>query len=229
MKTTTFFISVCVILAICNKSHGQFSIGPRFAVNLSSISTSNFIVPDYLEVDYKYYSGIAIGMVTEYNVTEIFSIQPELLFSQQGFREATRAKDEDYREDHDFRLKYFQIPILLKLKLGSDRLGAIFMAGPHFGFGLGSIKEKTTEYSNSGTNRNTDVHAWHDLDLRKFDFGLTGGAGLYFALGPGDLGFDVRYQFGLNNILLDDKGRDKKASNRNFQFGLSYLFNLGSS
>ena len=54
---------------------------------------------------------------------------------------------------------------------------------------------------------------------------ITGGAGFFTRLGPGNVGIDIRYQLGLRDTNTDPDF-ESKVTNRNFQIGLNYLIPL---
>jgi len=210
MKKILNLFLVISAMAFTTSVMAQLSIGPRVAVNFANVA---FEEDD--GIDTKNLLGIAFGAAAEIGVSDIFAVQPEVLFSQHGF-----SFEEDFgggTVDFDVILNYLQIPLLAKLKFGSDAVVINVLAGPHVGFGIGDITFKADEEK--------ETESWEDTGLQKFDFGITGGVGVSFAAGPGNLGIDIRYQLGLSNLSDDD---EDKANNRNLQAGLSYLIPIGN-
>jgi opacity protein-like surface antigen len=196
----------------------QFSIGARVAANLSNVATSSD--DEDFDLDTKNHFGLAFGAAVEIGVSEMFAIQPEILFSQHGFRieESFFGQTIKLTQRHS----YLQIPILAKLMFGSEALGINVFVGPHVGFGIGDI----TLDAEFGGEKDSESASWEDAGFKTFDFGVTGGVGVAFPVGPGKLGLDVRYQLGLANIIDEPEDNDK-ASNRNIQIGLSYMIPIG--
>jgi len=216
MKKTALFFAIVLTVGLMTTATAQLSIGPRVAVNFSNIAFSDADE----DVDTKNLFGVAFGAAAEIGINDMFAIQPELLYSQHGFSLEDSLLGETIKLD--FRPNYLQIPLLVKLKFGSEPLMVNVLAGPHVGFGIGDITATTTFLG----EEDKDTSSWEDAGFSKFDFGITGGVGVSFAAGPGNLGLDIRYQLGLSNIG-EDTDDDEKASNRNFQVGLSYLIPIG--
>jgi len=216
MKKLFNLFSVVFAMAFTTSAMAQLSIGPRVAVNFSNIAVSNLEE----EPDLKSLFGLAFGAAAEVGISETFAFQPEVLFSQHGFA----TEDSLFGEtlELNVRLNYLQIPLLAKFKFGSDAVVVNVVAGPHIGFGIGDITVETEV----GGESEKESGPWEDTGFQKFDFGITGGVGVSFAAGPGDLGLDIRYQLGLSN-LLDEPEDDEKGTHRNFQVGLSYLIPIG--
>lgn len=198
----------------------QTGIGLRFGANLPDVSFTDEDGNSIDEFDSKNNTGFVFGAVLELGVSENFAIQPELLFSQHGFKFEDTFFDE--KISVKTRFNYLQLPVLAKAKFGSDAFGFNIVAGPHLGFGIGDI---STEAEVSGEKEIESV-SWDEAEFNKFDFGVTGGVGISLAAGPGRLGLDARYQLGLGNLISEPEGSEK-ASNRNMQVSLSYIIPLG--
>lgn len=212
MKKSIFYVAL--LLLSSTSAIAQFSIGARVAGNLANVNQS---LDDEYEFNPKHKIGIAFGVIAEIGLSEMFAIQPEVLYSQHGWR-----LDENflgYPIKVEVRNSYLQVPILAKLTLGSEAFGINVLGGPHIGFGIGDLT--------SESDGESEATSWKDAGLKTFDYGLTGGIGVAFKAGPGKLGVDARYQFGLANMLDDPEG-DDKVSNRNLQIGLSYLLPIGN-
>ncbi|WP_103327286.1 porin family protein [Bacteroidetes bacterium endosymbiont of Geopemphigus sp.] len=167
----------------------QMEYGVKSGVNFSSVISLNNISSR---------TGFNAGVYGRYNIDQDMSIQPELLFSSQGF------KNKSLKET--VSNGYLNIPIMFQYRL-VDSLA--FEMGPQLGFAI-----------------NKDNY--HPGDSPKkangFDFSLTLGVkydvSQYFKV-P-DLGLTARYTIGLTNVYK----ADKISSNKNsvFQTGLAYVF-----
>lgn len=217
MKKSLKFFALALVMAFTTSAMAQLSIGPRAAVNFSNVAFDSD-----QEVNSENLLGFAFGAAAEIGISERFAIQPEVLFSQSGFILKDEFELSGELIDLDVRYNYLQIPLLAKLKFGSDAAVFNVFAGPHVGFGLGNITFGTEVMG----EKETETQSWEDTGYTKFDFGVTGGVGVSFPVGPGKLGIDLRYQLGLSN-LSDEDDDDEKASNRNFQAGVSYLIPIG--
>lgn len=116
-------------------------------------------------------TGFHAGGVAELKLTDKFSIQPELLFSQLGSQSG----------DNKVRLNYISLPVMAKYYLIE---GLSIEAGPQASLLIDDKIELA-----SGVAPNVD---WED-----FEFGLNIGAGYTFNNG---LFLQTRYAFGLTSI-----------------------------
>lgn len=150
-------------------------------------------------------TSIHLGVVAEIVLTDKFSVQPELLYSGQGFKEETISGD------NTTKLGYINIPIMAKYYI-VDNLS--LEVGPQFGF-LASAK-------------NDEVDDIKDT-FKGFDFGLNIGAGYKLSSG---LNFALRYNLGLSQIsedlsvnpFLADLIEIFDIKNSVFQLSVGYMF-----
>lgn len=142
----------------------KFSIGPKAGLNISNYTGGN-IESDALV-------GYHLGGMLNYGFGNVFSIQPEVLFSTQG------AKVENNGNKSDFKISYVTVPVMLKFKSNG---GFYFEFGPQVGFRSSSdIPDQTI--NNFAKN----------LDL-------AAGVGIGYH-SPIGLGVGVRYLAGLSKV-----------------------------
>jgi len=144
-----------------------------------------------------------LGAVAEIFIFEKFYVQPEILYSAQGFKSS--SDEFESKEMYD----YLNIPMLAKYYVAQ---GLSLEAGPQIGFLLSAKYEfKSGGYSESG-----DVQ-----DVKGVDFGVN--LGLGYKLDSG-LNFGVRYYLGLYNIIDQDEAPVTDFNNEVFQFSIGYMF-----
>ncbi|WP_370476568.1 porin family protein [Tamlana flava] len=149
-----------------------------------------------------------LGVVAEVTLSDIFSIQPELLYSSQGSKYS--YKDEFGREEEKYKLDYLNLPIIVKY-YPTD--GLSLEAGPQIGFNLNAKVEYDYNYDGFIESGEEDID-----DIKEIDFGLNFGVG--YKLDNG-LNFGARYNLGLSNIIDDT---DFEWNNSVFQFYVGYFF-----
>lgn len=140
-----------------------------------------------------------LGGMAEIELTDVFSIQPELLYSAQG------SKDQDDSDNNEtFRVDYLSLPVLAKYYLIN---GLSVEAGPQLGFLLSAEVE-----DNGQTADLKDVTKGLDLGLA---FGVS------YKMDNG-LNFGLRYFLGsdVNDIEEDTE----EFKNRVFQVSIGYFF-----
>lgn len=127
-----------------------------------------------------------------------FQIQPELLYSGQGYKI-------DGTEGGIGSTNYFVVPVLAKYSVLSS--GFAFYAGPQFGY-LISAKETPT----GGTS--IDVKdGYKSTDI-------AGVAGVEYNF-PIKLNLSARYQFGLSNVIKETSP-DESLKNNSFTFTVGF-------
>lgn len=210
MKKYLISLAVLLAMAFASTALAQSSFGLRAGVNFPNIHR---VFPED-DVDFESLDnpGFTAGLVAEIGITPMFAIQPELLFTQQGYR-----LEEDFMKETmkaSIRYNYLQMPILAKLRLGNNFSGFNVNVGPHIGYGIGDIKAVVE----IGDEKEEENVTWDESHTNRFDVGITGGIGANL----GNLGLDLRYQLGLAN-MLEDPLEGYKMTNRNFQISLTYL------
>lgn len=133
--------------------------------------------------DNTFRTSVHLGVFSEIMISDKFSLQPELLYSGQGY--SGSAAPGFSRSKYD----YINLPVLAKIYI-AEKIS--IEAGPQIGF-LVSAKERTT-------NDNVTIP-----DQKTVDFGLN--LGLAYDLKSG-IFFQTRYNLGLSNV---NSGTDSNA------------------
>ena len=180
-------IVLLIIMAVCGLSQvrGQ-DFGVKAGYNYSTFSgeTSSLSTIEGL-------SGFYIGGLVELPISNVLSIQPELIFSRQG-----AAWEKDYNIPilgkgslkNDIKLDYLNIPVMAKVNLGP----LFLQGGVQFGF-LVSKPEIGNYIANVRIGTLLDKDSYNS-----FDFGV--GAGLGFNLNR-RLFVEARYTHSLTNVF----------------------------
>lgn len=188
-------IAFLIIIAVCGFSqvHAQ-NFGVKAGYNYSTLSgeTSSISTIEGL-------SGFYIGGLVELPISNMLSIQPELIFSRQGVDLRQGLKNLSIRTDtSEIRLDYLNIPVMAKVNLGP-----IFLeGGVQFGFLVN--KPKVDSYI-------ANVYLRNLLDkdsYNSFDFGV--GAGLGVKLNQ-HFFVETRYTYSLTNVF-DPNDKHFKSS-----------------
>lgn len=139
-----------------------------------------------------------IGFVGEIPlVANALSLQPEILYSRQGFESNFVFLGTNYKEE--YQVDYINIPVLLKIHAGNV---FSFEAGPQFGL---KINEKVVS-NNAEVERD---------NINEFDTALAGGVSLNFE----EFFISGRYTYSLNEII-----KDSNSKNSVFQVGVGFRF-----
>ena len=164
---------------------------------------------DTYSSDYKTKVGFHLGGTAEFEITDMFSFETGLFLSTQGYKVNTIFGD------YKTNLLYFNIPITGKARYEFDDFNIYGLFGPYIGLGLsGKVK--------SGDNStNIDWGSGEDNDLKRFDLGITIGAGVEY--GPYLAG--ISYNLGLANIAAQNDG-GYRVKNRVFAITIGYRFGV---
>ena len=206
MKKT--LLSLALLATAATAANAQATFGVKAGVVAATVSGD-----DTDGVDNRF--GGQFGLTANFGINDMFSFQPELLYSQKGFQ----LKDEDsgLKLESKTTLHYIDVPLMLRLNAD----GPFFEAGPQVGFLVGRKSE--TEISgggNSGSTSETDTDGFSKVDIGYI-------AGLGYQLESG-LSVGIRYNGGINSIFKDDNsstgGDSKNVRNSAFQFQVGYRF-----
>lgn len=200
ISTNVLLIAGTATYAQSTQSSGSFNeagFGVKAGLNYSTVTKGDFDEgPDARTSFY-------VGAIAEIPlIDDSFSIQPEVIYSRQGFERNYSFLGTDYTAE--YQLDYINVPILAKLYIVK---GFSVEAGPQFGF---KISEKVDL-------DNGDGNAGEDLDeVNDFDMSLA--AGLTFQF-DGGLFINGRYNHSFNEVI-----KDTDAKNSVFQVGLGFKF-----
>lgn len=153
-----------------------------------------------------------VGVLAEFPLSEMFSLQGEVLYSGQG-AEFTYINDNPLSpnflgpEKAELQLDYINVPVLAKVYLFK---GFSLEAGPQFSFLLNDEID-TNPDGNSG-----DSPTPFRRELKTFEVGAAGGATFQTEMG---LFATARYTQGLTNII-----DNVNWQNAVFQLGIGYKF-----
>jgi hypothetical protein len=194
MKKLLFLTAIALLTVNISISQEDTSsdLGIRFGAkagaNFATLSKDEGFKPDMK-------TGFHVGGVVNIGISEKFSVQPEVVYSSQGFKEKSDGVT------YTAKLNYINVPIMAEYKI-IDGLTA--QAGPQFGINV-------TAKDDDGNDIN---------DIKTLDIGV--GFGAQYELDFG-LFFQARYVLGLNKISDVDGGGDFK--NRVISLSAGYFFN----
>lgn len=234
---------VSLLLLVGFAAHAQITLHPKGGLVLSNIAFDE-------NEGQKMNMGVVAGLGINIPLIEdgIFSIQPEILYMQKGFRsefeetERFEGDGEDipsgevlYRFKVRSVLNYIELPILAKATFGGDNLKFFVNAGPYVGYWLsGKSKSELTVSFNGQTDTETETrNAEFNDQTNRLDYGFHAGGGMGLQLGPGMVTLEGRYGYGLSNIAKDPSGQasraDLKSQHRTIMVMVGYTIPLGGN
>lgn len=198
MRTLHFLLAGLVLSAATtataqDKGKTGSSFGIKGGLNYATITKGDFNEgPDPR-------TSFHLGFVGEIPVVEnVFAIQPEVLYSRQGFEINQTILGVNYQTD--YKLDYINVPVLAKIYLGK---ALSIEAGPQFGL---KISEK---YENDDSSIETN-------EVNEFDTAIAAGLSFNFS---GGIFITGRFTQSLNEVV-----KDSGSKNQVFQAGLGVKF-----
>ena len=184
------------------------TFGLKAGVNVSSISDDGFD-------DTKSKVGFNGGLFLNAPLSEQFSIQPDVLYSQLGAKTDYTFAGTTF--ENELKLDYITVPVMFQFRATPS---FYLEAGPEFGF-LVSAKNKATVSNNNGSA--SDTGELDKDDFNSFNMGL--GLGLGYDITP-NFGINARYVAGFSDVTkpASDPSTDAKNRNNNFQAGVYFKF-----
>nr|WP_316931446.1 porin family protein [Flavobacterium beibuense] len=173
------------------------SFGIKGGVNFATVSGDDFDSPDSR-------TSFHVGLLAEFPLTEMFSLQAEALYSGQGFESDVDGGIFGGEGKVEYQLDYINVPVLAKVYILD---GLSIEAGPQFGF---KVNEEID------ANANADDGDLNLDEAEDFDFGVAAGVTFETPMGLFATG---RYTQGFTDIV---NNRDVK--NSVFQIGVGYKF-----
>jgi len=171
-------------------------------------------------------TGFHIGGLVEILLTEKFAVQPEILYSAQGFSYENQDEFFDTKVSNETNLDYINIPVMAKYYVTE---GLALEAGPQLGFLISANNE--VEIQGGGDDDPQFETGESDVSdfYSGFDLGLAAGASYRLDMG---VFFGARYVLGLSNIndngtnigLIDIDIDSFKQQNNVFQVSVGYAF-----
>ncbi|MBC7937675.1 MAG: PorT family protein [Rhizobacter sp.] len=195
MKKNCLLLVLAIIFSAY--AHAQVEAGIKLGANLY-----NFLGEDSKPAigDKNLKPGIVAGVFTDIRLAKLFSVQPGLLYSEEG---SIHKNGED---KITYKMNYLNLPLMLKCNLPSGFFGEI---GPQVGYLL-SAKVTTEVGDITITNKMADA--------KEVVFSGNIGCGWKFKNG---LGINARSQWAFSNSI-----EKVKVRNNGFYASVFYQFKL---
>lgn len=157
-----------------SKAFSEIWLGGRLGVNFTNISS------DQLSGNTTR-TGLVVGGIVEFSLSDMFALEPGVVYSQSGSSYAGGTTD---------AYNYIDIPVLIKAKFGASEVKPYLFAGPALGFEVAATET-------SPGNPSIDLSSY----TSSINFSAQFGGGVEYAINPKTKLFgDVRYAVGLTDI-----------------------------
>lgn len=188
--TIVLFFTTVFLVSAQDRAAKQSNSGIKGGYNLSAVSFDG-------EGETGQRHSFHIGLYGESFISNDISIQPELLYSQQGYE--IRNSNSTFTQ----KLNYINLPIMLKA-YPSEHF--FLEAGPQIGLAISHKEELESSI----------LDTTEEFDPNSFDWGINFGSGFKTKTG---VSLGVRYHLGLGDLY--DEGNPK---NRVWQFYIGFDF-----
>lgn len=209
--------TLLTFLSFITISQAQTTLGMRVGTNLSNVNFSDN--NDVINPKFKF--GPTVGVFVNIPLNKDFSVQPELLYSSQGFRtkETFHLEGLTFESEGKFKTDYITLPILVKYQLDN---GVNFELGSQLSyFYLGKYTRQIDVRNNQGIIQTVSerIDLKDDIDdFKDIDFSVVGGVGYDFKFGAS---LNARYTYGITKFNKED---EIKSSNHYFSLSIAVPF-----
>jgi len=244
MKKT--FLLLATFFALGAAGHAQVSVIPKVGLTFSTVSLPNNSGYDFKKDDVMSLPGFAAGIGFNLPIAGdgFFSVQPELLYIQKGYKVESTGDQGSLEQTDSYN--YLEVPVLARINFGSERVKLYVNAGPSFAYALNGrfsqfVAVGPLSFSTEGKNifgEEPENSIGDDAYLspkhyNRVDAGVQFGGGIGLKAGRGAVLLDARYGMGLTNFFKGNRDNgtptDDRANvqNRVFAFTLGYAIPLG--
>lgn len=193
-------IILCAALVLAGFSaSAQHKLGVKAGGNMSWIPGTTIYGYENVVPHFNFYAGATY----EYQLSDSFAIQPELLYARKGYRDNNDASR--YKRT----LAYVELPVLASFKMLDDRFA--FMLGPEFG------------YLVSATTNDKGVIKDDLKNCNPFEFSIVLQA-CYMIID--NLGIELKVDYGLTRVIKQFENVVDKGRNLSLELGVCYKFEL---
>jgi hypothetical protein len=200
----TILLSSALLALTAGAAHAQSA---SFGIKAGA-SLTNAIGSSNSGDAFKNKLGFHGGFVANLPLSDVFSIQPELLYSMKGYKLSLPNPVDGAIANSFQTLHYIDIPVLARLKTG----GLFFEAGPQIGYLV------ATKFSRDASTNFPAISYSGRAGYQKVDFGYAAGLGYQL---PGGAGIGLRYNGSFKNFTKFEHNGDLR--NSAFQLYLSYM------
>tara|TARA_R100001369_G_scaffold49261_1_gene75887 strand:+ start:41100 stop:41720 length:621 start_codon:yes stop_codon:yes gene_type:complete len=206
MKKSVLLIAIALVSFYNVNAQEYVMFGVKGGINSSTFNGDgfgNFDNPNSR-------TSFNLGLLAEIPISDKFSVQPEVLYSGQGYDVASRNDANDV----EYQLDYINVPVLAKFYLID---GLSLEAGPQIGFLVNSEIDSNPSQDSGDVPLNED-------QFNKVDLSLGLGASYKFR---GGFFVNARYNYGLSDVYDDSYSslfNNSDVKHSVLQGGIGFLF-----
>mgnify|MGYP003113969917 FL=1 len=203
MKKSFLLIGIALLSMGSLSAQEYVMFGVKGGINSSTFSGDGF--DNFENPDSR--TSFNLGLLAEIPLSDKFSIQPEVLYSGQGYD----ISDRDNANDVEYQLDYINVPVLAKYYIVD---GLSLEAGPQIGFLVNSEIDRNPGGDSGDVSINED-------QFNKVDISLGLGAAYKFR---GGFFVNARYNRGLTDVYDDSFFSNSDVKHSVLQGGIGFMF-----
>src|SRR5579885_3121816 len=133
MRLKGFYLGLALLALAAGQASAQtFNLGLEAGANFSNFIGSDVTTDNVTDSRLGFVGGGFLSL----NFGNSFAIRPEILYEQKGGKDTS---------NNTYQLDYVEIPVLLKLSLGTPGINPAILLGPSFSFNM------VAQVANSGS------------------------------------------------------------------------------
>jgi len=203
MKRT--FLLLALTLLMAEITFGQFALGVKIGYNANKLSTNIDTVKS------QFNSGFHVGIWSRFG--KRFYVAPELQYSMSGAVFSNEGQLTTNNWKQKIKIGTFDVPVLVGFKIiHSDFLTWRIELGPQVSFVVNKKIEDETSV----------VGPIKESDFSTANWYILGGTGIDILF----LKLDIRYQYGLNQMIKDVESSGNTFDAKNQMFVISLGFKI---
>jgi hypothetical protein len=211
-KVATVYAMALCSLTAATSAAGEVQVGLQAGPNFASLR----VVPAEEGASFRTRTLAGAGGVVDVALDDRVSLHLEPAYVVKGSRFEIEPDDFIFPErvTGSIRLSYLELPALLRVTVGGDRVQPYLVAGPTLAY----LLTARIRGESGGTTADEDA----EDTFEKIDLGLSAGGGVRVPAGRASVFIEGRYSLGLWNIGKD--AREDKLKTRGVQVGAGLTF-----
>ncbi len=171
------------------------------------------------DINTKMIGGFQGGIIAMNYIRNHIGLQAELNFTQKGWIQ----EFDDGSPNLNTELNYIELPLLVNIHTGKDKLHFFANGGCFFEYLASSSQSETPDYQ-------SNVYAFDESRDHKLGYGFRGGVGTFYDFDFGTLLVETSITYSLSDILEFgslDTGVPNTSKNIVVGFSVAYMFSFG--
>ena len=189
--------------ATAQKSHSVFSFTQDFTPGDNEKSYNSFTLPGLqfgFSVGYEFLTGLSVNILPSY-ASYRFSYDN----SFRWYDSENQNNNVTNSFNFETRLQYIDLPLSFKYELSRGSFKPYIQIGGYYSYLTDAIKKvKITAVDQaSGSDQEinvTDLSVGIEDRIKKWNYGIIGGAGFTYNVGNARIGLELNYHYGLQNL-----------------------------